>query len=415
MSVINFNRSSVPLVLGFLLLASGSVFLVENLTDTTAWSAILPWWPILLLVMGGWAIARGAANQLRGETASVWLWFGEAVFALLIIGAGLAANFLTTTDWDLGFLEPPLVTTTKTVARTIDFNGDRLIVANPSGRIKVIGWERPHAQVSLKMTSGGATLRSARRRLDKESELIIKDTKGSLHFRVKKQSLEKTGGKVSELTIRMPKAAAARLRAYGRVYVAGTEGPVDVASQVGRITLDGLAGPVKARNELGDIKITDAGGDLDIRNATGMIKVDKAGGPITAYNEGGSIFVFESKADIKANTLGGTIEIADPGGAVAANTRAAAGGGQVTISAKRAPAGEWRVRSEIGPIIIQLPRAAGFTLDAISEFGQLETNFFNHRGREPGTGDKINRPVNNGGPLVHLRTNNGNINVMAVE
>lgn len=414
MSLISFNRSSVPLVLAVLLISSGSVFLAENLTDTAAWPVVLPWWPVLLLVMGGWAIARGLANQLRGETAGVWLWLGEAVFALIVVGAGLIANFVTTTDWDLGFLEPPLVSTTRTVARTVDFTGDKLVADNPSGRIKVIGWDKPQTRVMLKMTAGGATLRSARRRVNKEGRPLIKRSGNSLRVVVKEQRLDVGEDNIPELTIRTPKAAALRLRAFGRITVSGMQAPVDVASRVGRIQLNRLAGPVRARGELGNINLSKIAGKVNVRNVQGDIRVADVSGPVAATNEGGLIYIARTEGDIKADNLGGPIEIADPGAAVNAGTDVNTEG-HIIISANQAPLGVWRARSHLGPITVRLPGNSAFNLDAISEFGQIETSFTHRPSRQPGAGNTIKQQLNGGGPLVHLRTNNGNISVTAAD
>lgn len=392
MGSLSVNRSSIPLILALLLLASGTLLLVENVSGRSAWPAVVPYWPVLLLVMGFWAVARGLVSQKSGAPASPWLWVGETVFALLIIAVGLAANFLISTKWDFSVLEPPLVTASTTTARTIAFSGGRLGVEGHAGNIKVIASDRRDVRLTLKRTARGATLTSARKRLSGPVLLpAVERGADELTLRLPPRPYSGLVHEFPQLTLAVPRGTSVRLRAVGSISVEGVRRAVRVESDLGRIAIRHVDGPVRVSTELGAIHLQ------DIR------------GPVWAHTEAGHVSAADIHGRVDLASEMGRVELVNPRGKVSVGTEL----GQVNVSTDRQPRGDWRLRTDMGHVSVRLPGRARFRLDAATDMGALDGSFIRRAVNRHFAGARIQKSFNGGGPLIYARAGGGAITVDA--
>ena len=167
-----------------------------------------------------------------------------------------------------------------------------------------------------------------------------------------------------------------------------------------------------------------------LQDSNRVIVIDKSGGSIHVLRApkgarlstgGGSIAVGKAEGRVSAMTGGGNISIAEADD----EARVATGSGDITITAGKGDAHPVDVRSGSGNIDVMLPQGANVTLDleaAYTEsFGRqakitgdfpLETTVTPNWDSSQGTPRKyvrVKQKIGKGGPLIRVRTVNGDI------
>jgi hypothetical protein len=179
---------------------------------------------------------------------------------------------------------------------------------------------------------------------------------------------------------------------------------------------------------LGDLKGLDSW--KSIKSVNGLVMIDKDGGDIELDDAphgarvttgGGAIVIGRSKGTVTAHTGGGDIDITEADGAAAATT----GAGDVSLAMVGKEAHPINVSSGRGDVELVLPKGANATLD-------LETAYTNNYGKHTkiksdwplnvtetdswdsshGTPRKyvrVRQDIGKGGPVIRVRTVNGDI------
>lgn len=195
----------------------------------------------------------------------------------------------------------------------------------------------------------------------------------------------------------------------------------DVKTSGGSINVSGLASNTRARTSGGSLKFTGIKGDLDghtsggsihtsqcdghieLNTSGGSIQINQGNGELAAKTAGGSITVREFKGPIQVRTSGGSINIEEVTGAV----EAATSGGSVRASLTEMPS-HVRLSTSGGGVAVALPADASFELDAETSAGGVRTDFPVTVVGKVADG-RLKGKVGQGGPLVHLRTSAGSI------
>ncbi|MBK5188522.1 MAG: hypothetical protein JJD97_09755, partial [Gemmatimonadaceae bacterium] len=164
--------------------------------------------------------------------------------------------------------------------------------------------------------------------------------------------------------------------------------------------------------------------------ARDLVMIDKDGGDIQlglaphgarVATGGGAIIIGRSKGRVSASTGGGDIDIAEADGAAAATT----GSGDVSLTMVGSEAHPINVSSGTGNVELVLPRGANATLDletAYTEnFGKhtkiksdwpvdvTETDSWDASHGTPRKYVRVKQDIGHGGPLIRVRTVNGDI------
>lgn len=179
------------------------------------------------------------------------------------------------------------------------------------------------------------------------------------------------GGKMGgEVWVRVPRGLeTARLSTRGGgIAVNNLGGRLVAETAGGGITLAGLGGVADASTMGGDIMVDTATADLRLHTNGGRIRVNSANarltadtmggdlmvgtarGPVTLETNGGSIHVSRTESDLKAETAGGNIEAGDIGGSAVLETA----GGTIRLNSARGP-----VHAETASGAIHLGRVQG--------------------------------------------------------
>ncbi|MBZ5534151.1 MAG: hypothetical protein LAO20_22220 [Acidobacteriia bacterium] len=236
----------------------------------------------------------------------------------------------------------------------------------------------------------------------------------------------------------------------GAVSANGIEGKVIASTGGGNIQLDQIGGGVSVSSAGGGIDIGRVGHDVDANTVAGNIRIASAGGKVRASSGGGnlnigaakvmtlstgagSISVTKCDGGIKAETGGGAVEVTESGGPAQIETsggkirvgvihgglRAETGSGPIV--ATLAPGvkifSDSRLETKMGDIIVYVPDGLGVTIVATvdtargsgitSEFSELKIDKPKERFGPRSMFAKGN--LNGGGPLLHVHTTTGNI------
>lgn len=385
------NRSSIPFITGLLLIVIGAAFLAENLAAITIWRGALPYWPVILLIMGAWALIRGAYQAKAGLPTNPWIWLAETVFAGFIILVGFGLTHLAGHGTLARLVEPELVTEERRIVRRIDFREKVLQMERAEGDIRVVGWEKPDIELTAVWRASGVTSLSAKKKLDKFAKYRTSRQNQALFINFPHpESAEGKAAVLVSLILKAPKSAILDLGVSGKMSVSDFQNGA------------------KVRNDNGSTHIEQIDGNVDLWSAVGQIEAEHIRGDATATVNDGSIFVSNTSGDVVASNDGGLIKISQPGAAVKARTDH----GVIEVRSDTSPAGAWDIASKFGVISVKLPREARFNLDAGAATVRLSNEFFPASTARFAKDSRTRRgPIHGGGSKVKLRSSEGEIRI----
>ena len=211
----------------------------------------------------------------------------------------------------------------------------------------------------------------------------------------------------AKYTIQVPAQFNARLNTSGGgIAASNLTGEVKADTSGGGLRFAQLHGPLTGETSGGGIHVSDCEGSIKIHTSGGGIEVTGGSGSLDGDTSGGAITVKTFKGPVSMHTSGGGITIEDTGGNVKADT---SGGSILAVLLSPLP-GDVNLFTSGGGVTVKIPAAAAFNLDAetsgggvscdlpVTVEGKLEHN-------------RINGPVNGGGPVVKLGTSGGGIHV----
>lgn len=240
----------------------------------------------------------------------------------------------------------------------------------------------------------------------------------------------------------------------GTVTANDLAGKVEAKTAAGAIELDRIAGVIVASSGGGNIDIGKVGNDVQASTGGGNIKLVSAAGHVTAKSGGGNLNIGWAKlmtlqtgaGAIQVNKCDGTISAETAGGNVVLNDVAGVahietGGGSIhigpvkggvraetgagAIMAKLASGGEpftdSKLETQVGDIVVFVPESLGVNVRATvesarsygirSDFGELKISA---PSGTMGAGAReyyAEGSLNGGGPVLHVHTTAGNIEI----
>jgi len=196
---------------------------------------------------------------------------------------------------------------------------------------------------------------------------------------------------------------------------------LEAKSGSGNVTASGLQLDITGKTGSGNVRVEDVGGkaelsagsgEVELRNArsgarlssgSGNVRADGVAGSIKATSGSGGVHLeLNGPGDVEATSGSGNVSVHGAKGALRAST------GSGDVEARGEQTGEWRLHTGSGNVTVELPKSAGFELDAHTGSGNIQTD------REimvQGSLSKhdIHGRAGNGGPLLELRTSSGSI------
>ncbi len=208
-------------------------------------------------------------------------------------------------------------------------------------------------------------------------------------------------------TVEVPRRYHLRLdTAGGDIEVGPVEGEVRAATSGGDVILGAIGGPVWAHSSGGDVRLAGARERATLETSGGDVEIGAVEGPVEAETSGGDIRVERALGDVRAETSGGDITIEEIVGAV----RAHSSGGDVLARLATQPRSDSRLSTSGGDIEVSLADGIALAIDASASGGSVSVEMpvtvsgTLSRGRLEGS-------LGSGGPLLHLRTSGGDIDI----
>ena len=210
-----------------------------------------------------------------------------------------------------------------------------------------------------------------------------------------------------EYRVLVPRQFSVNLKTSGgSIGVGDLTGEVVARTSGGSLTFGRIDGPINGRTSGGGISLAGGNGKAELHTSGGSIRIGQVSGEVNAHTSGGSIQIERAAGRVVAQTSGGSITVRETTGPV----EAATSGGNVTAFLLAQPRESCRLSTSGGSINVHLAGNIGMDVDASTSGGSVSTDF-------PVTlSGKISRrelkaALNGGGPLLHLRTSGGGINI----
>jgi hypothetical protein len=245
----------------------------------------------------------------------------------------------------------------------------RLRISNSNGRSRVTGEDRSDIQVTA-MKSARAESTEAAERLLEDIRLVITDTPEGLDLEVDVPRKWNRRGCVN-LCIRIPR--------HMQVWVAASNG---------RIEVDGIHGRVRARSTNGSATVTNVVGDIEVATTNAKVSCNCTCGKLMARSSNGKIEIGAHRGSIDASTSNGLIRacVEDVGRE----------GVQLATSN--------------GRIALDLPEDVDADVDIRVDNGVIRNHRVLQKVSRDSDGVVVGR-LGAGGAAIKLRTSNGSISV----
>lgn len=220
------------------------------------------------------------------------------------------------------------------------------------------------------------------------------------------------------------------LSGYGKVQVSGSEstavhaksGSGDVRVEdvrAERVRIESGYGTVEIARVDGEIEATTSSGDVDAKKLSGpaaslstsygRVQIDGAKGKLTVSSSSGDVRVADFEGSIDARSGYGTVQVTGVLEALAAQSSS----GDVSVSAKAgsAVASTWKIASNYGRGMIELPADLAFDIDARTNYGKIERGFPVELspGKDDRAAQSVQGKVHGGGGRIEIRCKSGDI------
>ena len=181
---------------------------------------------------------------------------------------------------------------------------------------------------------------------------------------------------------------------------------LDLKTSGGGIRVSDLDGFVKARTSGGGISVGNVSGQVSCNTSGGGVTVGDAGGDVKIVTSGGGITLRHVEGAVDVKTSGGGIEIEEAYDCIDATTS----GGPIRATLANQPRKDCRLNTSGGGITLSLSRDINADIDARTSGGNVRTNMPITVTGKIDT-KHIKGKINDGGPLVYLRTSGGSIHI----
>lgn len=301
------NSRVESLVLGFILILLGSLFLLHNVADINVFPHIWKLWPLILIVLGASHLLRRVRRPAREPHT------GQAGFAVprprrgrgreialvaMVILVGLAISSIGGREDSGGSSFGVIISSDEQSAerrqeQPLDLApGDRLRLTNDYGPVTVRADGAAEARLSCRFTVTAGSEEAAEAALGR-AEITVDPADGALDVSCRLPGAPDGSRLVAELELLVPRDLSLLLESRnGDVLVSGLRGDVEVLGAGDAVTVREIAGAVSVTTGRGDITL------------------EGIDGPVTAVSRGGDISVAECDEDLKLENSGGDVDCA---------------------------------------------------------------------------------------------------------
>lgn len=356
--------------MGIMLIATGLLLLISELSGINGARIILRWWPVILIILGIEVLAYLGLSKSSGEEQPKLKFDGLSIFLTIFIvlfssGVYAASSFLNS-----GFSRVLLNESGLYEHETV-LNKNYDIKATGVGKLQI---SNTQGKILVEKTSGDKILIDA--------AITIKSNGDEDSEKLAQSLIEITEGDTLKVNTRMVEALQGNNHYQVTVdYVIKVpkELSYTVNNSYGAITMRDLSGNVAVQGEYGAIEISRIAGNVNIRNAYAETLVSDVSGRVDITNENGEIIYSADQVALKDITLKADM-------------------GSITLKLPEGQQGTFKAESDMGDISLE-----GFAsaLKVISEEPSLDN--------EEETNKKLECSIGNKSPVITLHSNQGSI------
>jgi Domain of unknown function (DUF5668)/Putative adhesin len=459
MSPVLYRRGSFFWAL--ILIAIGVIFLLQNFNPAIhPWEIVAKYWPVLIIVWGISKLADYLQARAHPEIVPPPMFSGsDVVLLILILILGTIVSHLVLAPWhqwrtewgmhwsDNGWNNPFLNSYTYTRNISASTPGRlHLVVDDDRGDVEVQGTNGSGISGVVKETVRAANAQDAAR-INRQLTLSVVNQNGSYMLRPAFASLPNGGDNLRlDLVLHVPRNTAADVTTRnGDILVSGLHGKQVVTTRNGDVHMTEVEGAVQVEQAGGSADVRNLNGSIDVSGRGGDLQIANVSGPVTVDGEFTGLVRFEhlerglqftsSRTHVTAQHLGGKLEMqmgsleaAGVDGPLEIVTRhkdisiasfqsavtISDDGANIVLQAAKPPTEPIVVNSKNGDIELTLPPSSKFVMDAISQKGQVESDFTSpsllveSQGNQP----SIKGTYGKGGPPIHLFTSYGTVHLI---
>ena len=455
MSTYRHHRGSIFWALT--LIGIGALFLYQNFNpDVRPWHVIAKYWPVLIIFWGLSKLIDYFHARSHPETAPASLFSAGEVISLiifLVIGTVISKTVLRPWgDWpsvmgmsDQQFAEIFFNSYTFTQNVSQDVKGSpHVLIVNRRGNVDIRGTDEQKIGAAIQETIWAENETAARKIAD-QLQFHISGNGGQYELSSNRDSLPHAGRAIRlDMVIRVPQSTTAD--------VTDDDGDVSVSNLKGDQTLTSRSGDVRANAIEGVLRVHQSGGATSADKIDGSVEIEGRGGDIAVQNVTGSVTIqgnfsgstsFEnvaqvlrytsSRTNLTTQKLTGNLSM-DMGNLTAKgvdgpfelttrdkdinlenfkyNVKIVNTNGDVHLQTTTPPTHAIDITLKKGDITLSLPPTSNFTINALSNRGEVSSDFPGlNVSKSPGS-PSINGVYGKGGPLINLLSSYGTIRVI---
>lgn len=302
------NRSGSrveSLVLGFILILLGSLFLLHNFTPINVFPHIWKLWPLVLIILGGSHLARWLNRTGRlGFTSRLKATAGARPRKhrgkeLVLVAVIILAGFLISSEGNRGdrtfrafSSKHPGHTAVKLFEQPLELGqNDRLTLTNGFGPVTVRADDGNEPRLECRLALTADSQEAAEARLEEVVLTMTRDD-GTL-----------------DISCRPPDAAEGGIQLEAGMELRVPSGTsLFLDSRNGTVTVTGLEGEVRIQAASERVTVRESGGLVSVTTGRGDIRLEQIAGPAAAASRGGAIQVTECGSDLVAKNDGGAVK-----------------------------------------------------------------------------------------------------------
>jgi Toastrack DUF4097/LiaI-LiaF-like transmembrane region len=440
------------------LIAVGFIFLYQNFNPAIhPWTLVAKYWPVLIIFWGISKLIDYVQASRDPQSAPVNLFSGSEVvlLVLLLIFGSLVSKVVLHPwqhwswiginsdgeDWVNPFLNS--FNYTQSLSESVPAH-PHLLIDNRRGDVEIQTSNQSQIDALVKETIR-ADSESQARKLHGQLKVSIIQQSGHYVLQTNLDSLPNGGAVRLDLTLHVPAGTSGQITTErGGIIVSGltgdqtlssNHGDVEVSNITGFVRIHKTDGSTEVRNVTGNVDIEGRGGDVDVANVQGALTVNgEFSGSVLFQNIAQNAHFVSSRTDLTAQRLTGRLDMEM--GSLEVNQ--IEGPLEITTHQKDITVEGFKHSIEINdnngdvelrpvaplshPIVVQLkqgeieldlPPASGFQIDAVSQHGDVETDFKGPSLKVLNRGDapSISGIYGKGGPNIRLSTTYGTIRV----
>lgn len=409
------------------LLALGVLLLVDQVAHKPVLSAVLPFWPVVILGLGAellWSLysvkKQNLNEDIRVDARSIALLCLVGVFSIALysqqnVGMMVQTSLVSVRDAlsDKTVELPDAVFDAKDVQRLEVYSRTGAVRVNPSDsqsisiktrvRVRNLGSQQANeeAKNGAPRITQGNTLRVE---VDPSLTLTSKITAVDLEIQVPRNLALQVLIHNGDVSVRDH---------IGDLVISTESGKVEVERIKGKTTIADDNGQIFVREVEGDLEVKTKAGTLEVENVTGKTTLENTFGPVRAGHITGNLRIVCKNGRVQMDSVDGDVEAQIENGPIQAlnlkkGVTMTSGTGGITVESP--VGGQWILNSARGMVSIRVPDNANIEFIGESNRGVVKGPT---KSDSSANGAKVTEKMGKGTYPVLVRTDDGAITLNA--